>query len=245
MRKLLTALWGIVILASPVAAQDYKPVDVNFGFGWAFPTGDFKERVNADGSSGGWDTGWNGTIGGTFNLNPNLGLQAEYIYARMNGPDKTISLAATPVAAQLTNGLIESNHQMHIGSFNVIYKGQSPDHPVGGYVLGGAGLYHRIVQLTSPSVGYTTYCDPYWYVCYPAAVSVDQIIGDRSSNDFGIDFGGGVTFGREAKFYVESRYHYVWGKSVTPTTTTAGTTVCSSGCSTNASYFPITFGVRW
>jgi opacity protein-like surface antigen len=239
MRKLLTAFFGIMIAAAPAAAQqDYKPVDVNFGFGWAIPASDFKNS---------FDVGWNGTIGATFNLNPNLGFQAEYIYARMNGPDRTISLSETPVAASLTNGLIESNHQMHIGSFNVIYKGQSSEHPVGGYVLGGAGLYHRLVQLTSPSVGYTTVCDPYWYVCYPAAVSVDQIIGDRSSNDFGIDFGGGVTFGREAKFYVESRYHYVWGKTITPTAgTVPGTTaVCSSGCSTNATYYPITMGVRW
>jgi opacity protein-like surface antigen len=239
MRKLLTALFVIVIAAAPAAAQDYKPVDVNFGFGWAIPSADFKNS---------FDVGWNGTIGATFNLNPNLGFQAEYIYARMNGPDRTISVTATPIAAAATNGLIESNHQMHIGSFNVIYKGQSSDHPVGGYVLGGAGIYHRLVQLTSPSVGYTTVCDPYWYVCYPAAVSVDAIIGDRSSNDFGIDFGGGVTFGREAKFYVESRYHYVWGKSVTPSATTLPSSTaatCSSGCSTNATYFPITLGVRW
>ena len=51
---------------------------------------------------------------------------------------------------------------------------------------------------------------------YPTAVSVDNILGDRSSNDFGIDFGGGVTFGHEAKFYVEMRYHYVWGPTITP-----------------------------
>jgi hypothetical protein len=118
------------------------------------------------------------------------------------------------------------------------------DSPVGGYVLGGAGYYHRIVQLTSPSVGYTTICDPYWYVCYPAAVSVDQIIGDRSSNDFGINFGGGVTFGHEAKFYVEARYHYVFGKTITPTTA-LGNTVCPNSCSTSASYFPLIFGIRW
>jgi hypothetical protein len=27
-----------------------------------------------------------------------------------------------------------------------------------------------------------------------------------SSDDFGINIGGGITFGRAAKFYVESRY---------------------------------------
>ncbi len=240
MQKLLTAIVGILVAVVPAAAQDYKPVDINFGFGWAFPAADFKNS---------FDAGWNGTIGLTFNINEHMGIQADYTYARMDGPEKTISLTATPVAAAATNGLLESNHQMHVGTFNLVYKGQSKEHPIGGYGLGGAGIYHRIVQLTSPSVGYTTFCDPYWYYCYPAVVSVDQIIGDRSSNDFGINFGGGVTFGREGKFYVESRYHYVWGKTITAPTNlpaTSGTeTPCASGCSTNATYYPLTFGFRW
>ena len=118
---------------------------------------------------------------------------------------------------------------------------------VGGYGLAGLGIYHRMIQLTSPAVGYTTYCDPYWYVCYPVAVSVDNILGDRSSNDFGINIGGGVTFGRGAKFYVETRYHYVWGPTITAAATLPAATApnCSGGCSSNASYFPLTFGVRW
>jgi opacity protein-like surface antigen len=240
MRKLLTALFVTLVVAAPAAAQDYKPVDVNFGFGWAIPSGDFGNT---------FDAGWNGGIGLTFNINEKLGIQGEYMYARMNGPDKDITVFPTPVAGAGSSGLIESNHQMHIGTFNLVYKGQSQDRPVGGYVLGGGGIYHRLVQLTTPSVGYTTVCDPYWYVCYPALVSVDAIIGDRSSNDFGINFGGGVTFGREGKFYVEMRYHYVYGKTVEPAASTlpaaTATQTCSGGCSTNASYFPITFGFRW
>ncbi len=233
MRKILTALFVALVAAAPASAQDEHPVGFNFGFGWAFPSGDFKRS---------FDSGWNGTLGVTFNMNEHLGVQAEYIYARMEGPDKQILVSATPVLAATTNGLIQSNHQMHVGSFNLVYKGKSSDHPFGGYGLAGAGIYHRIVQLTSPTVGYTTVCDPYWFACYPAAVSVDQILGDRSSNDFGIDFGGGVTFGHEAKFYVEARYHYVWG----PTVTTPGAnSQCVNGCSTNASYWPLTFGVRW
>jgi outer membrane protein with beta-barrel domain len=244
MRKVLMVLLGLLVVAAPAAAQDVKPVDVNFGFGWAFPVSGLKDSFNS---------GWNGTIGATFNLNERVGFQGEYIYARMGGPDRNITLSPTPVLGAVTSsGIIESNHQMHIGSFNVVYRPMPRDSAVGGYVLGGAGIYHRIVQLTTPSVGYTSVCDPYWYVCYPALVSVDQIIGDRSSNDFGIDIGGGITFGKEAKFYIESRYHYVWGKSVTPSTpsnlpastdTTANN--CASGCSTNASYFPLTFGFRW
>lgn len=45
---------------------------------------------------------------------------------------------------------------------------------------------------------------------------------DRSANDFGVNFGGGITLGTEARFYIEARYHYVWGP-----------------------YFPLTFGFRF
>ena len=239
MRKLLAAGFVLLIAAAPAAAQDYKPVDVNFGFGWAFPSQDFKNS---------FDAGWNGTFGVTFNVNERIGILGEYMYTHMNGPDKTLALSATPIGGAVTNGLLQSNHQMHVGDFDVVYKMHPSDSMIGGYVLGGGGIYHRIVQITSPSVGYTTFCDPFWYVCYPALVSVDQIIGDRSSNDFGINVGGGITFGHEAKFYIESRYHYVWGPTIqqnVSATPVSGTTTCANGCTSNAAYFPLTFGVRW
>ena len=108
------------------------------------------------------------------------------------------------------------------------------------YGLAGLGYYHRIIELTSPAVGYATVCDPYWLVCFPAAVSVDQIFGSRSSNDFGINFGGGVEFGHEAKFFIEARYTAVFGGTVTPP---AGVTVANT--STTVSYFPLMFGVKF
>jgi opacity protein-like surface antigen len=164
-----------------------------------------------------FDSGWNGDIGVTFNVSPVLGIQ--------------------------------SNHQVHALSFNAVFNARSSDSPVGGYFLGGLGYYHRIIQLTSPAVGFASVCDPYWLVCYPTAVEVDRILGDRSSNDFGINFGGGMTFGTETQFYFEARYHYVWGPEVTATGVgnlpAGGTVDCSGGCSTNAGYFPITFGVRF
>ena len=230
MRKLMVgAFW--ILVAAPVAAQDQKPVDFNIGFGVALPEGNFKDS---------FDTGWNGQFAATFNISPTFGVQGEYMYARMNGPERVIPVSVTP-SGPTSNQLLESNHQMHAFTGNAVYKSMSPDRALGGYVLGGMGLYHRIVQLTSPALGYTAFCDPYWYVCYPAVVSVDNILGDRSSNDFGINFGGGVTFGKEVKFYVEARFHYVWGPTINPP---AGTTT-TTNLSTNAQYFPITFGVRF
>lgn len=226
---LVAALW---VAAAGVAPAQDKPVDVNFGFGVAIPV---------TGLNDSFDTGWNGNAGVTFNVTPTFGVQAEYMYMRMDGPEKTISIVENPIAAIVTNGLLEANHQVHALTFNGVYKAKT-DGVVGGYGLAGLGWYHRTVQVTSPSVGYTTYCDPYWYICYPVLVPVDTIIGDRSSNDFGINVGGGITFGRSAKFYIEARYHYVWGPTITRPAEPGRE---AEELSTNAGYFPITFGIRW
>ncbi|HVH29645.1 MAG TPA: outer membrane beta-barrel protein [Vicinamibacterales bacterium] len=225
-----------LIAATPAEAQD-RPAGVNFGGGWTFPVSGLNDA---------FDIGWNAGIGGTFNISPTVGFQAEYMYHRMGGPDRPILIASNPDLPATTSGIIESNHQIHSGTFNLVYQTPRGGSAVGGYVLGGVGIYHRLVQLTTPSVGYTTICDPYWYVCYPTLVSVDRIIGDRSSNDFGINIGGGVTFGTDGQFYVEMRYHYVWGPKVeTQVNPLNGTDVCPNECSTNAQYFPLTLGFRW
>jgi len=241
MRKILAVAFGVLLVAAaPASAQDDKPIGFNFGFGWSFPVSAFRDS---------FDAGWNGALGVTFNMTPTLGFQAEYMYNHMNGPERTISVVATPVAASATNGLLESNHHMHVGTFNLVSRTNSPDRMVQGYGLGGLGIYHRTVQITSPSVGYTTYCDPYWYVCYPALTQIDRIVGERSSNDFGINVGGGITFGREAKFFMEARYHYVWGPKVAQNSAVnlpAGTTPATGTTySSNGQYIPLTFGFRW
>ncbi len=230
MRRLFAVAFGILLLAAPASAQDDKPVDVNFGFGWAFPTSGLKDA---------FDAGWNGGLGVTFNITPQVGIQGEYMYQRMNGPERVIQVSQTPILAGLTNGLLESNQQIHQFTFNMVWRTAASDSPVGAYALAGPGVYHRIVQITSPTVGYTTYCDPYWYVCYPAVVSIDQVIGDRSSWDPGIDFGGGVTFklSTSTSFYVETRWHYMWGPSFTD-----GQGIEQKA---NGSYFPLTFGFRF
>jgi len=224
--RTLVLLAATMVLAGPAAgyAQD-KAAEVNFGGGFSFPSGKIGDS---------FDTGWNGAIGVTFNATPVVGIQAEYMYQRFGGPDRQFTAVPTP---QDTDTLltIESNHQVHAGTFNLVFRTPSTG-SVGAYVLAGPGVYHRIVQLTSPSVGFASVCDPYWLVCYPVPVSTDQILGDRSSTDFGVNFGGGLTFGRAAKFYVEARYHYVWG----PKLEAAGTSY-----STNAQYFPVTFGFRF
>ena len=221
MRKTLILLALLAVsVPGTVLAQD-NPVQINFGGGVTFPVGDVADS---------FDTGWNFAAGLTFNVNETVGLQTEYQYHRFGGPDRVFDDVINPGGNRI---LIESNHQMNVVDFNIMLRGGSG--PVKGYVVAGPGVYWRKVQLTTPTVGVITVCDPYWYVCYPAPVSTDAIVVDRTSTDFGVNVGGGVSFGA---FYVEARYHYVWGDDVQAPG--GGQTY-----STNATYFPITFGFRF
>jgi hypothetical protein len=221
-----------MLLAVPAMAQVDHPIEFKIGGGVIWPLSDFKKDFNAGGAF---------EIGATYWFHPQLGIEAMYTYEHMNGPEKVFPNSINPPV--INNGastLIESNHHVHGGVFDAVYRSHS-DSMLNYYGLAGLGIYHRVIQLTTPSVGYTTVCDPYWYICYPGYVAVDQIIGERSSNDFGINFGGGATFGHAAKIYVEGRYTYVWGPTINPP---AGQTVTTTLPSTNIQYFQLTFGLK-
>lgn len=218
------ALVFTLALAGAVAAQD-KPVEFHVGGGVAFPVGDIADS---------FDTGFNFATGLTFNANETIGFMGEYQYFRFGGPDRVFDNAViTPGSPDKI--LLESNHQMNVVDFNVVFRAGGTS-GMRAYLLAGPGVYWRKVQLTTPTVGFITVCDPYWYICYPTAVSTDAIIGDRTSTDFGINVGGGVNFGA---FFVEARYHYVWGPKI------EAQAINGQTYSANASYFPISAGFRF
>jgi opacity protein-like surface antigen len=231
MKRLFGAFLVILAAATPAQAQGDRPVHVNIGGGFTVPVSDVSERFSTGGSF---------NIGVIFEpqATPLFGFQVEYSYSGLGGEDKQIPLFPTPVATVGGSALIESHHNMQYIDFNGIVK--RPGNPtIGPYAIGGLGAYYRSVSLTTPDVGYTTWCDPYWYVCYPTLVEIDRVIGDRSSWDPGINLGAGVTFrlGESALFYVETRWHYIWGPEFTD-----GDGVTQKA---NGQYFPVTFGFRF
>jgi opacity protein-like surface antigen len=234
-RRVGLVLAAAVIAATTAAAQDVKPIQLTIGGGWTGVYGPGKDFV---GSSAG-----NFTVGILFNLNPIFSVQGEYAW---NGVKKrTINLNVYPTPLQDNTGVptnFYADGNMQYGSGNVLIH--APTHGMAKpYGIVGAGVYYRPVNITTPGVGYTTVCDPWWYVCYPALVSVDQVVGSRSSTDFGMNFGGGVDFRfhEHASFYVEVRYHYVWGPTIT---VPAGVTP-PSNLKANGKFLPITFGFRF
>jgi len=223
-----------VLVATSAAAQDEKKVQLNIGGGYTSILGAAKDHVG---------NGGNFTLGVIFNTASTVSIQGEYGWTGIGKKQITLNVVPTPIPGSGTPTDFFADGNMQYGDVNVLFhpKAGGKAHP---YVLAGLGVYYRPVNITTPGVGYVTVCDPYWYVCYPALVPVDQVVGSRSSTDFGMNFGGGMNFklGDSASFYVEVRYHYIWGPTV-DVPATAG----QSGYSTkaNGQFLPITFGFRF
>jgi opacity protein-like surface antigen len=227
-KVLLGAFLVTLIAATPARAQDDKLVHVNIGGGFTVPVSTFADHF---GTGGGFN------IGVSIDPKPTVGFQVEYSYNQLSGQSKTIDVSPAP-GGSTTPQLLESHSTMHYIDFNGTFR-PGGDSKVKPYGIGGLGAYYRTVSLTTPAVGYTTICDPWWYVCYPALVPVDQVIGDRSSWDMGINIGGGIQFalGESAQFYVETRWHYIWGPTFKD--------LQGVDQKANAQFLPVTFGFRF
>jgi opacity protein-like surface antigen len=229
MRMRFVLLAALVGYAIPVYAQD-KKVDGNIGGGYSVFTGEARQHT---GDGGVFD------IGVTYNVTPVIGIKLGYNYTGL-GKEKTVTLPVTN-GGLISQQVFSADAHMHDVTFDVVVKG--PGH-VSPYALIGPGIYHRTVNVTTPAVGVVTICDPFWFVCFPAPVGVDQVVGSRSSTDAGINFGGGVSFkvGESASVYFEVRYVYIFGPSFD---VPAIGTVAARTVSGNGQVAPFVFGLRF
>ena len=208
-------------MPAAASAQD-RPIHFNIGGGPTFVMGKTADS---------FETGWGPAFGVTFEPNPRLGFQFEYAFRWFAIPDE----------ADARLGLLDANHQMHQLDFNLVANLTQPDSPIRAYVVAGPGTYYRKVEITRYA-GNGVICDPYYYVCgtYP----IEAVLGSRGGWDFGVNIGGGVGFrlGDEGEFYIETRYHYVWGPEIVSATPIASG---STGGNANGQYMPLTFGFRF
>ena len=231
MRAALSGVLVVTVLAAaPVYAQSGRSTHFRIGGGMSTPLSDVADR---------FDTGGAFTLGLSFEPpDAPLGLQVEYGFHSLGGPETRIPLMVNPLATATGTALIESTHKVHYVVANALLQGKGIRR-FQAYGQAGGGMYHRSVNLTTPDVGFTSYCDPYWYVCFAEPVEVDRVIGERSTWDPGVNLGGGVAIrlGPAASFYVEARWHYTWGPTFT--------NLDGEEQHANGKYFPVTFGVKF
>ena len=228
---LVAAFW--LFGAGSAFAQADKSVDFNFGAGFTFALSEIRDHLG---------DGYNINAGVTINLTDTLGFQAEYGFNGLGEKRLQIPVYPSPPPPSTPeNKDFFANANMQYGNFNLVFK-PPMEGPIRPFLVAGPGVYYRPVQVTTPGVGYIPgWCDPWWYVCYPGGfVPVDNIVGERSSTDFGINVGGGVNvaLAETVSAYIEARYHYIWGPEFTNPTN-------SEQQKANGQFLPITFGLRF
>jgi opacity protein-like surface antigen len=228
----LALLTAALLAAAPVQAQT-QPVHFSLGGGFTVPNSDVRDHLG---------NGYNFNIGLDFAVKPAIYIEGLYSFNGLGDKRISVPLSPTPFATTTPTDFF-ADMNMQYGTANVIF--QRPEGGFRPYGLVGMGVYYRPVKVTTPGVGYAPgYCDPWWYYCVPGGwVPVENIIGERSSTDFGMDFGGGVNFG---VVYAEIRYHYIWGPEVavlTPSQPIAG--VDTDTRKANGQFLQTTFGIRF
>ena len=223
------------MMSVSVSAQaQQKPVNFSFGGGFTAPNSEVRDRLG---------DGYNFNFGVQVNVSRAFAIEGLYSFNGLG--DKRISIPVSPEPIETTTVPTDFSADMNMQYFTVSAVFQRPEGSgVRPYGLVGGGVYYRPVKVTTPAVGFVPgYCDPWWYVCYPGGfVPVENVVGKRSSTDFGMDVGGGVNFGT---FYSELRYHYIWGPTVPTTGPVQPLPGVSSERKANGQFLQFTFGFRF
>lgn len=192
-------LVAALMAATPALAQE--KVKVSFGGGYTAPNSEVRDHLG---------DGYNINFGVQVNATPVVGIEGLYSYNGLGRKRISVPVSGTPGGTPVPTDFF-GDMNMQYGTVNLVL--QRPEGGVRPYALVGVGMYYRPIKVTTPGAGYIPgFCDPFWYICYPGAiVPVENIVGERSSTDFGMDFGGGLNFG---PLYGEVRYHYIWGPEV-------------------------------
>jgi hypothetical protein len=228
----------LVVTAFPLAARAQEPKAGVFtiGGGYTAPNAEVSDRLG---------DGYNFIIGGQFNATPIFGIEGLYSFNGLGDKQISIPVFDTPDDTVGTPTDFFASMNMQYGTVAAVL--QASEGKVRPYGLTGLGVYYRPVKVSSPAIGYAPgYCNPWYYVCYPGGfVEVENIIGERSSTDFGMVFGGGVNFG---KFFSEFRYHYIWGPTVEELPT-VNPLITDESLTTerkaNGQFLAVTFGFRF
>ena len=209
--SLLAMLGTALAQWSQPEQTEWSHIDLSAG-------GGFTEAIGRAGNN--VDTGWNFDVRGGYMPSPHIALDLDFNYNHWGLNSAALARFGEP-------GGYTSIWSI---SFLPVLHG-SPHWHVAPYAFAGPGLFYRNLSLTAPGVVNTFYCDPFFGVCYPASVGVDQVVASSTTYKAGVNAGAGVEFrlgSSRLKAFGEARYSRMF--------TTHGT---------DLTFVPVTFGLRW
>ena len=194
-------------------AHNYKTWNYNVGAGANVDSGTTKQFVRGG--------GFVAMAGVARNANKYLGLRADFLFADLPLRDSTLELAqASGDTSYMLGVMVGPVINLPITS------------KYGAYVVFGGGYYHRAGSLNSDTTVPGSPCNAFfvwWGTCFNSSLPLSGRFTDSSQNQFGYDFGGGVTRKMPSGVELYAEYRFTHG--------------AHNGITTDVR--PITIGVRW
>lgn len=193
--------------------RDYKNWTFDVGAGANLDSGSTKTWVRGGGLVG--------TVGVARNANKYLGLRADFFYANLPLRDSTEQLAqATGAHSYALDFTLDPIINIPVSK---LYSG---------YVLFGPGFFHRAGSLSGSSAVPGSACNAFWTwwgACANASIPLSGNFVNSSQNQFGYNFGAGVTRKMPSGVEIYAEYRFTHGSH--------------NGITTDVR--PITIGVRF
>jgi hypothetical protein len=191
----------------------YNKWTYDVGVGGNLPNGTTKTFVRGG--------GFVGQAGITRNANRILGVRLDFLWAQLPLRDSALELAQATSASS------------HVYTLNLDPIVNVPvTRNWGGYVLVGPSYFHRTGELSSSTAVPGGPCNAFWTWwgrCSANSIALNGSFIRESQNEFGANFGGGVTRRINGKYEFFAEFRYEHGSHTRSTT----------------DYRPITIGVRW
>jgi hypothetical protein len=193
--------------------KDYKNWTYNVGIGASLESGATKTFVRQG--------GYQGTFGSARNANKYLGLRADFFAADLPLRQSSLSLAQAGGA---------SSYLLALTLGPVINLPVTKDW--GGYLVFGAGFYHRGGSLNDDTAIPGSSCNTFfqwWDGCANVSIPLNSSFVNSDQNEVGYNFGGGITRKTPSGVEVYAEFRLMHGRANNTTTDVR----------------PITIGVRW
>jgi hypothetical protein len=193
--------------------KDYKNWSFNVGGGGSFARGATGNFVRSGGALG--------AAGVARNYSKYFGFRLDFQWDNLPLRNTALQQAQAPGATS------------HVYSFSLDPIINIPlTKTWGGYILGGPSFYHRSGKLDSSTVIAGSACTPFfswWGTCSGVSLPINGKFLSSSMNQFGENFGGGVTFKIRSNLQIYGEWRLLHGK----------------GDGSTTDLRPITVGLRW